>query len=256
MHIHERLREIMPDTAVMRNVEPHIYSFFPEHTVASYDRFGGIYDVVACNRIYNKLVWGYSLSEYQHLCADALQSSQDEWVLDAGCGSLAFTGKTYMQHQGRPVVLLDRSVRMLKLAKTRIIKLNGTVPETLLFVQGDIAHLPFRDKSICTIIALNVLHAVDDAKGMLGELRRVMGEGGSISLTTLVKNKRIADWYIDKLGERECLMPRSFTQLLHVLENIALPVQYLLKGNLAIVNHGRNLKYFQGIAPVQAADGS
>jgi len=237
----------MPDDAFLREVEPHIYSFFPANGVTPYDRFGVIYDVVACSRIYNRLVWGYSISEYQHLCTDALGSSSDEWVLDAGCGSLAFTVKTYMQHKGRPVVLLDRSIRMLRLAKARLIELNGSVPENMLFVQGDISQLPFRDKSICTIIALNILHALDDAKGMMCELRRVMTEGGSVSLTTLVKNDRLADRYIDKLGEMGGLVPRSFAQLINIFEDIAMPVQYLAKGNLALVHHGRRLKYFQTI---------
>lgn len=55
---------------------------------------GTFYDLVLCNRFYNRLVWGYSITDYASLTRDALESTNG-WVLDAGCGSLAFTAKTY-----------------------------------------------------------------------------------------------------------------------------------------------------------------
>ncbi len=248
MRIQERLKEILIDDASMREVEPHIYSFYPEGEAAYYDQFGGIYEKVACNRFYNRLVWGYRISEYQILCAAALESVKDEWVLDAGCGSLAFTAKVYIQHKGRPTVLLDQSIRMLRLAKSRLIRLSGSVPDNMLFVQGDVTQLPFKSRSMGTIIAMNVLHAVKDAGSMILELRRVMAEMGSISLTTLVKNDRLADKYIDKLGKMGALVPRSMNQLLEIFREIGMPVQYLTKGNLAFVHHGRSIDYFQTAA--------
>jgi ubiquinone/menaquinone biosynthesis C-methylase UbiE len=245
MRIEERLGEIVLDDVHLREVEPHIYSFNPDNEAAYYDEFGGIYEVVACNRYYNKLIWGYSISEYRHLCVDALESSKDEWVLDAGCGSLAFTAKTYILHAARPTVLLDQSIRMLRLARSRLMKLNGAVPGNMVFIQGDMTHLPFRDGSIRTVVALNVLHAVQDAGVMMLELRRVMAEKGSMTLTTLVKNHRLADRYIDKLGKMGALVPRSLAQLLDICKEIAMPVQYLTRGNLAFVQHGRSLEYFE-----------
>ena len=245
MQIEVRLAEIALNNADMREVEPHIYSFRPVDESAYYDHFGGIYEVIACNRYYNRLVWGYSISEYSRLCADALQSAKDEWVLDAGCGSLAFTAKTYIRHVTRPTVLFDQSVRMLRLAKSRIIKLSGSVPGNMVFVQGDVTGLPFKDRSIGTVIALNLFHAVPETgtRTMLSELRRVMSERGSMTLTTLVKNNRLADKYIDKLGKLDALVPRSVDQLHAIFENFGMPVKYLIKGNLAFVHHGRTLNY-------------
>ena len=97
----------------LRLVEPHIYSIYPSgEDLSSYDKtFGTIYDLVGCNRLYNRLVWGYWTSEYHSLCFDALRSSPDGWVLDVGCGSLAFTAKTYANYSDRPVVLLDKSIQ-------------------------------------------------------------------------------------------------------------------------------------------------
>ena len=56
----ERLSELLKDATDLRLVEPHIYSVYPEHEQSNaYDKFGRIYDVVACNRLYNRIVWGY-----------------------------------------------------------------------------------------------------------------------------------------------------------------------------------------------------
>ncbi len=116
-------------------------------------------------------------------------------------------------------------------------KLNGSIPGNMVFVQGSVTQLPFRDRCIGTVIALNVLHAVQDAETMMSDLRRVMAEKGSITLTTLVKNNRLADRYIDKLGKMRALVPCSLAQLLDIFEDIAMPVRYLTRGNLAFVHH-------------------
>jgi hypothetical protein len=43
-------------------------------------------------------VWGYSISDYHSLCRQALNSSTEGWVSDAGCGALASTAKTYANY--------------------------------------------------------------------------------------------------------------------------------------------------------------
>lgn len=251
MRIEERINEILLDGTIIREVEPHIYSLYPNDEAAYYDKFGGIYEKIACNRFYNKLVWGYWISEYQALCSDALKSAKDEWVLDAGCGSLAFTATTYIKYSDRPIVLLDQSIRMLGLAKARLLKLSGSVPDNMIFVRGDISRLPFKDKSIGTVMAMNVLHAVKDASSMMLELKRVMTGTGSVSLTTLVKSGRLADRYIDKLGDMGALVPRNLSQLLEIFRQTDMPAKYLIKGNLALFNIGRSLSYFQASHSVE-----
>ena len=138
----ERLCEIIPEDVKLRVVEPHIYSLFsPGENTNAYDRMGSIYDTVACNRWYNRLVWGYWISEYHSLCLRAFGSSADGWVLDAGCGSLAFTARAYVSYSARPVVFLDQSIKLLLLAKSRLIKLNGKVPDNMVFLHGGCAEI-------------------------------------------------------------------------------------------------------------------
>jgi ubiquinone/menaquinone biosynthesis C-methylase UbiE len=239
----ERLSEILSTDVRLRLVEPHIYSVYsPDEGInISYDKkFGVFYDLVGCNRFYNRLVWGYSTAEYHSLCLDALRSSTDGWVLDAGCGSLAFTAKTYLNYSERPIVLLDLSIELLMLAKSRLVKLNGTVPANIVFLHGDALQLPFEPKSFGTIIALNLLHVFEDkdVERVLQELRNVLLDGGTISLTTLIENNRFADKYLHMWGKAGEVVPRNANQLFAVFDAVGMPIEYRIEGNLAFIHCG------------------
>jgi len=234
----KRLSEVISKNVRIRFVEPHIYSVFPnEENMNSYDKmFGAFYDFVACNRFYNRLVWGYWTGDYYSLSHSALASSTDGWVLDAGCGSLAFTARAYANDTQRSVVLLDQSLRLLRIAKSRLIKLNGNVPGNMVFVHGDALHLPFKPQSFKTIISLNLLHVLKDITGMLQEMRNVLSDGGAIFLTTLIQNNRFADRYLRMWGKAGEVVPRNADQLFAVFNALDMPVKYRIKGNMAFIS--------------------
>jgi ubiquinone/menaquinone biosynthesis C-methylase UbiE len=234
----QSLSEILDDSSSFRLVEPHIYSTFAagEDVGISYDkRFGYFYDLVACSPAYNFIVWGYRIREYHSFCLEALESSGDGWVLDAGCGSLAFTARTYAGYSDRPVVLLDRSLRLLRIAKARLAKRCGEIPPNLVLVHGDALQLPFKPGSFATIISLNLLHVFEDVTAALLELKRVLADGGTMSLTTLVENQRLADRYLHLWGRAGELIPRTVEEVLAAFEEVALPTDCRTRGNLAFI---------------------
>jgi ubiquinone/menaquinone biosynthesis C-methylase UbiE len=199
--------------------------------------FGAIYDIVACNSFYNRLIWGYRTSEFASVCQNALESFREGWVLDAGCGSLAFTAKTYSNYSEHPVILLDQSVRMLRRAKARLVRLNGMVPANLVFLHGDALRLPFKPKSFGTVIALNLLHVIKDVGKVLLEMRKVLADGGTMTLTTLIENNRLADKYLQILASSGKLVPRNINQLVSSFGDLGMPVKYHIKGNMAFINY-------------------
>ncbi|MEW6348681.1 MAG: class I SAM-dependent methyltransferase [Thermodesulfobacteriota bacterium] len=238
----QRLSAIVSDRMNLKLVEPHIYSVYSEtEHVNPYDKMGGIYDLVACNPIYNRLVWGYRISEYHRVCLDALTSSAEGWVLDVGCGSLAFTAKTYVGYSARPVVLLDQSIRLLRMAKAKLVKLCGTVPDHMVFVHGDALQLPFKPYSFGTIISLNLLHVLDDVGKAVREFRRVLSDRGTITCTTLVRNNRLADRYLDQLGRIGAVVPRDVRTLSRIFDEVSIAVRIEVKGSLAFVSSGQQL---------------
>lgn len=223
-----------------RLIEPQIYSVFQDIEVANpYDTgFGYIYDWVACNPLYNRLIWGYSVAKFASLTHDALTSSKKGYVLDLGCGSLAFTAKTYIQYSDRPVVLLDQSLKMLRRAKSRLNKLNDKVPDNMVFLHADALQLPFKSNSFSTIISQNLLHCLDDTKKLLIGLKNVLSENGKMYFTTLVKGNRLADRYLKALANGGKLVSRDIEEHQTAFNQLGMPIKYDINGNMAFIYYG------------------
>ncbi len=236
MTAEERLHEVVPDPSALQLIEPNTYSLSsPEAHTNTYDRiFGTVYDLVACNRVYNRLVWGYQVTQYHSLCLEALGSSSG-WVLDAGCGSLAFTARAYLTSAQRPVVLLDQSLSLLRMARERLSRLNGSVPENMVFMHGDVFRLPFRPGSFDSILSLNLLHVLDDPTQALSEMKNALTEGGKIWCTTLIQSARLADWYLDRLAASKLLVPRNAGQVAAFFDATGLEHRETVSGNLAVI---------------------
>ena len=234
------LPDLLLKDVSFRFIESHIYTVLPDIAVeSSYEKkFGDIYDWVACNPIYNRLIWGYSTSKFASFTFDALRSSKKGFVLDAGCGSLAFTAKTYIEYSERPVVLLDQSLKLLRIAKSRIIKLNGKVPDNMVFLHADALQLPFEPHKFHTIISLNLLHVLDDINKFLVGLRNVLVDDGKIYFTTLLKGNRVADRYLKMWENAGEVVSRNINQLQATFDQLGMPIKYDINGNMAFIYYG------------------
>lgn len=232
------LEQLLSAGQQLRQIEPQIYSvIYPSEADNSFDEMAWFYDRVICNRFYNRIMWGYSITGYGPFTSRALNSSQDGWVLDAGCGSLAFNAKLYADYSDRPVVLLDHSLKLLKIAKSRLTKLHGGMPQNMIFLQGDALQLPFREKCFETILSLNLLHVFEDLKEPLMEFKRVLTNKGGMSFTTLISNNRFADGYLATMLKKTCnVAPRTEDQLRVGFAELEIPFQCRVEGNMAFIN--------------------
>lgn len=236
----KELSALFSENTGIRLIEPHIFSVLSDIEVTNtYDTpFGNIYDRVACNPVYNRLIWGYSVSIFSAIAHDALRSSKKGNVLDLGCGSLAFTAKTYIQYSERPVVLVDQSLKMLKIAKSRLIKINRTVPGNTVFLHADALRLPFREKSFDTIISENLLHCLHDTKILLKGLKNILSVDGRMYFTTLVKGSRFSDRYLEVLAAGGKLVSRNMGDHQTTFNQLGMPIKYNINGNLASIYYG------------------
>ena len=147
-----RLAPLLQEGVPVHEVDRDIVSVLPEDVARSqYDVWARVvfFDHVVSSRPYNRIVWGTSPDEYAAFEGRALGARPTGWALNAGCGSLVFTAEVFSHHTGRPVVLFDRSLRMLRRARRRIERLCAQIPEHLitalaLFGPGDevITHVP------------------------------------------------------------------------------------------------------------------
>lgn len=241
MSVSHILSKIISEDVNLNLVEPDIYSVYSiGDSPGAYDSIGAsaIYDMVACNRFYNWLMWGYSIKDYAILCEDSLASSHEGWVLDLACGSLAFTAKVYANCSNRPVVFLDQSLKLLRKGKFRLEQLKGNIPENMFFLHADALQLPFKANIFHTVISLNLLHCIDDMKTALKEIKRVLIDGGNFALTTLVQSSRWSNRYLNMLAGSGALISRSPDELLSAFNDMEMQVTHEVKGNLAFIRDG------------------
>src|SRR6185503_1597512 len=125
----DELEEVVADGRSVRLIEEDIYSVLPDVSVQHlYDKRASLYDFFVSTRLYNFVMWGASPRDYVQFARQAIDSSSDGVLLDAGCGSMLFTARTYAS-SNRRIVAFDQSLAMLRRARQRLRKLAGCVPE-------------------------------------------------------------------------------------------------------------------------------
>ena len=158
---------------------------------ARYDRRAATYDRLIANRVYNRLAWGTSPSQYAAFAAEAI-AADSGWLLDAGCGTATFTAAAYREAP-RPLVLCDRSLDMLERAAQRLMHAPAA------FVQADLFDLPFSPGHFGTVACFGVLHVLDDLRGALAALRDQLAPGGRLFASMLVADRAAGHAYLNAL---------------------------------------------------------
>jgi ubiquinone/menaquinone biosynthesis C-methylase UbiE len=234
------LSAIISEDIRLNLIDPGIYSVYPiGETPGAYDAIGisAIYDAVACNRFYNRLMWGYATKAYAGFCEDSFASSPEGWILDLACGSLAFTDKAYATLSNRPVVFLDQSLKLLRKGKSRIEKQKGGLSENMFFLHADARRLPFKSDAFQTVICLNLLHCLNmgEVRSALKEIKRVLAHNGNSSFTTLVQSGRWSTRYLNMLAGSGALISRNIDDILAACHETDMKTAYKITGNLAFI---------------------
>jgi SAM-dependent methyltransferase len=232
----EIFRDVIAEGRDVREAEEGIYSVLPDASHRHlYDRRAAVYDLLVSTRVYNRVMWGTLPSFYAAFARDALASAAAGPMLDAGCGSLLFTSRAYLE-SARPVVASDQSLRMLQRARARLAAPSGSLPAHVRLLQADLGDLPFRPASFQTVLCLNVLHQFADAPKLIGDLNGLLADGGRLFLTSLVLNRRFpGDPYLRALhAAGEFVRPRTADELKRILDaSLTRPFHYHTAGNMA-----------------------
>src|SRR5438067_10095219 len=190
MNALNELKEVLTEDRAVRFVEDGIYSVLPDTSCQHhYDRRATIYDLVVSTRLYNAVMWGSSPLDYVAFARHAVASDNDGKFLDAGCGSMLFTARSYLESKRR-IIACDQSLAMLRRARKRLIKFAGSMPEHVLLLQADLSDLPFRPNRFQIVLCMNVLHQFEDAAALIPNLKRLLADDGHLFLTSLVANNR------------------------------------------------------------------
>ncbi len=78
--------------------------------------------------------------------------------------------------------------------------------------------------------------------GVISDLKNVLSENGTMLFSTLIKNNRITDKYLDvMLKKRSGVAPKTFDQLQRYFAKLHITVDHEIKGNMAFSTHGFTL---------------
>lgn len=224
------LEEVVAADRDVRLVEPGIYTVLPAASPESpYDRKAAGYDMVVGSSLYNRVMWGTAPNDYSAFAREALDAHPGGRFLDAGCGSMLFTARAYLESD-RPIVAVDLSLGMLRRARRRLLRLAGRMPDRIVLLQADLRDMPLRPASCQTVMSMGILHLLEDVSNFVASLSRLLITGGRLYLTSLVANDRFGDRYLRLLHrEGEVARPRTSAQLQSALNGAA----YRVKGNMA-----------------------
>jgi SAM-dependent methyltransferase len=210
-----KMNSIMSDCTV---TAARLTPFSPPAQVAAYDLGAWLYDWIVGSRLYHQWVWGMAPSEHTAFARRALDRAAEGAILDAGCGSLLFGAPCY-RDTDRPLTLLDASTGMLTRARRRL----GTRPAE--WVQADLRALPFESAHFANVFHFGVLHCIEDAALVLGELARVTHPGGKLFVSSLTLGRARGDAFLRRLARSgHVAEPRRPEQILSAAEQAGFTV--------------------------------
>ncbi len=128
---------------------------------------------------------------------DAISPLEDKRVLEIACGTGRFT--IMLADRGADVVGLDISAAMLQQGREKASRAG--VSETLEFIRGDAARLPFPDDHFDCVVAMRFFHLADDPHAFLEEMRRVSRDRIVFDTFNRYSTRSIYNWALP-MGSR------------------------------------------------------
>src|SRR5438270_771880 len=142
---------------VPREIDREIFDLSPAIGNAHYDRIARLYDAALGTKTYNRALWSTTPDLYRAFAARVFASRASGPHVELGCGSLLFTSHVYARDSGRPAILIDQSVEMLRRARARLERAEGTFPRHVVLARGDVRTLDVAPGFAATTFANFVL---------------------------------------------------------------------------------------------------
>lgn len=213
------LAEIIEPGRPVREIEASLLSVLDEGDEgAPYDSRAAAYDRLVSSRRYSQLAWGVPPITHTEFITRGLTSGDEGWVLDVAAGSCVPSAPAYAQ-TSRPLIVLDRSLAMLRRGIARLRRLHGELPPHVVFLQADANALPFRADSMGTVICHGALHVFSTPQSVCAEWVRVLRAGGQLFASSLVRGRWLGDRYLGLLHRAgEIAPPRTPSELASLVE--------------------------------------
>ena len=202
-----------------RPLEEGLFSALePDDEGALYDSRAAAYDRLVSSSWYCRVAWGFDARRSTDFVSRALGAGEG-WALDVAAGSCAPSAVAYLE-TSRPVIVLDRSLGMLRRGIARLRELAGHLPPHVAFVQADAAALPLRSSSMATVLCHGSYHVFPNTGPIASEWMRVIEPAGRLHVSSLVRGRWLGDRYLALLRRAgEIAEPRTADAFTRSLES-------------------------------------
>ncbi|WP_121821827.1 class I SAM-dependent methyltransferase [Halostella salina] len=183
---------------------------------------------------------------------DAVGPVDDKRVLEIACGTGRFT--VMLAERGADVVGLDISGPMLQQGREKA--RSAGVDDTLEFMRGDAARLPFPDDHFDTVFAMRFFHLADTPAAFLSEMRRVSKDQVVFDTFNRFSTRSIYNWLLP-MGSRlysrsevESLLAKADLRLVGDEHDFVLPYGFYRKIPNSLASTFRRIDTGLGRSPV------
>ncbi len=232
------LAEVLSAERPIREIEAGLFTVLDRGDEgAPYDSRAAAYDRLVSSALYSRVAWGVSPDLHTSFITRALTASDKGWVLDVAAGACVPSAPAYLT-TSRPLVVLDRSLGMLRRGMDRLRHLHGRIPPHVAFIQADANALPFRSGSMATIICHGAFHLFSSPAPVCAEWARVLETEGRLYVSSLVRRRWLGDRYLSLLHRAgEVSQPRSPAEFSGLVEGaFGVSAQLETVGNFAYLS--------------------
>lgn len=229
------LEDVLLPGQGIRELEPSLFSALDSDSEgAPYDSRAVAYDWLISTPWYSRLAWGVPPATHTDFITRAITSETEGWVVDVAAGSCVASASVYTK-TSRPVIILDRSLGMLRRGMALLRRIGGAIPRHVAFMQADATTLPFRSDSISTVLCHGAFHVFSSPSAVCAEWARVLHAGGFLYVSSLVLGRWLGDRYLGLLHRAgEVTQPRVPGEVAAFVEaGIGAQAQVTALGNFA-----------------------
>src|SRR3954470_1258045 len=108
------LLEQLASSHTLREIDDDIVDLTTAPPRAHYDLTAPAYDVLVGSSLWHRTLWRTTPGAFRAFAESIFAARPSGPHVELGCGSLLFTSHLYGEDRGRPVVLIDQSVQMLR----------------------------------------------------------------------------------------------------------------------------------------------
>ena len=206
-----------------------------------YDSQAVLYDKLISNRLYNKIMWGNSPTNYAAFCEKGLEKANGI-IADIGCGTLSFTYRVYAKNKIKNLFLCDLSLEMLKLGKERLERTSKDI-SAITFLRSDALNMPFKNNIVQTVLSFGVFHIFENPSKFIEEIVRILKPEGQLFLSSLCTDRKISKKYLDFLYKKgHVAKPLTSSEIIEIIENNGISItKKTIKGGMIYLSGKKNL---------------